>query len=293
MATMPEPPFSFVLVGAGTVGTATAELLRRAGHRCIGVASRSAESRQRAASLLGAPDYELGDAPSADVVLLGVTDRAIAEVAEGVVLVEDRATVVIHLAGSLGTAPLEAVRHRGAIPCALHPVQACPDVETALQRLPGSSWGVTCPADARPWAHRVIRTAFDGRPVDVPEDARAIWHAAAVTTSNGIAALMALGERLLSAVDISDPEQVLGPLASGTVLNACAGGGGAATLTGPVVRGETETIARHVEALRRGFPEGVEDYRRVVELILAAAQDSARLDAASSAALRAALDGSR
>jgi predicted short-subunit dehydrogenase-like oxidoreductase (DUF2520 family) len=129
---------------------------------------------------------------------------------------------------------------------------------------------------------KLIERDLDGVPVIVSEAARPLWHAASVMTSNGIAALMALGESLLSEIGVEDPPAVLGPLAEGTVQNARAGGGGGATLTGPVVRGEAATIRRHIQALGKVSPEHSETYGSICALILRAAVDAGRIDEATS-----------
>jgi predicted short-subunit dehydrogenase-like oxidoreductase (DUF2520 family) len=121
--------------------------------------------------------------------------------------------------------------------------------------------------------------AVGGIPVPVAEDDRALWHAAAVMTSNGIAALLATGEAILARIGVDDPEAVLGPLAAGAVANARSGGGGGATLTGPVVRGEVATLRKHLEALGSDAPELVPAYRLVARTILAAAASAGRLPA--------------
>lgn len=267
MATAPTSPFTYALVGAGRVGTAVARLLQQRGNRPLAVASRTATSAERAASLLEAPMVDVGQVPPVDVVLIGAGDDAIGDVAAELRV---EGGVVIHFAGAYGLAPLQPLIERGVWGCALHPVQACPDVETAIERLPGSAWGVTCTWPAKEWAHRFVTDEVAGTPVDVSEDARAIWHAAAVSTSNGVAALMAIGESMLSAIGIAEPEKVLGPLARGTVDNSVAGGGGAATLTGPAIRGEAATIARHLDAIRADAPHLVEPYVLAARVILGA-----------------------
>ena len=274
----PPSPFSYALVGAGRVGTAVAELLRRAGHKPVAVASRSRESATRAADLLGAPIVGVSDLADVDVVLLGASDSAIASVAADLAGHIDPGAIVVHFAGSLGP---EALAASGAQAAALHPVQACPDVDTAIARLPGSSWGVTTQPDLQEWALSVIEQDLGGRGVVVPTEARPLWHAAAVMTSNGAAALLAIGESLLASIGIEDPEKVLGPLARGTIDNALEGGGGAATLTGPIVRDERVTIERHLVALRENDPALLEPFLAGARAILAAARASGRIDAAS------------
>jgi len=179
------------LIGAGRVGTAVASVLQSRGHEIVGVVSRSPSSTQAAGDHLQAPVVgRIEDLPPADLVLLGVTEGAIEEVARAVALNVAPGTVVVHFAGAFGLTPLRAAISNGARGAALHPVQAMPSVEHALARLPGSAWGVTCPEDLRDWAHSLIRNDLDGEPIDVREDDRALWHAASVTTSNGVAALL-------------------------------------------------------------------------------------------------------
>jgi predicted short-subunit dehydrogenase-like oxidoreductase (DUF2520 family) len=109
-------------------------------------------------------------------------------------------------------------------------------------------------------------------------------------TSNGIAALLAYGESILAAIGIDEPERVLGPLAEGTVANAVAGGGGGATLTGPIVRGEGATVKRHLTALRSRYPQLAAGYEGVADLILNAAVRSERISEADRSFLEQILD---
>jgi predicted short-subunit dehydrogenase-like oxidoreductase (DUF2520 family) len=117
-----------------------------------------------------------------------------------------------------------------------------------------------------------------------------LWHAAAVTTANGAAVLLALGEAMLREIGIARPEAVLDPLATGALANARERGA-AATLTGPVVRGEVATVRGHIEALRVRAPNLLEAYRLVARTILLAAVDAGRLDNEAATAIRRELEG--
>lgn len=271
MATLPSSPFSFSLLGAGRVGTAVGALLVRAGHRAVGVWSRDGGSAARAAERLGCTPGDLDTAvQGSELVLIGTIDSAIEDIAQRAATALSPGTAVVHFAGSLGLAPLASVSEAGGRALALHPVQACPDVDTAIARLPGSAWGITCAAADRDGAIAVVG-AVQGIPVFVDDSARPAWHAAAVTTSNGTAALMSVAEALLTAIGVDEPEHVLGPLALGTVQNAIEGGGGGATLTGPVVRDERATVARHLAAIETTVPELARAFRATIASILEAA----------------------
>ena len=273
MTVLPTPPFDIALIGAGRVGTAVSVLLKQRGHRIVAVSSRTEASAAAAADLLSAEAVPPERLPAADVVLVGVPDHALSATAE--LVARTGSQVAVHFAGSVGVDPLRAACE--AV-CALHPVQACPDVDTAVRRLPGSAWGVTCDEEVRAWAHRLIETDLEGTAVDVDEDDRARWHSAAVTTSNGIAALMATGEALLASMGIPSPEHVLGPIAAGTVANVRELGGGAKALTGPVVRNEAAVIARHLDAISAQAPELLAAYRSAVCMIVDAATATGRID---------------
>lgn len=288
MAPLPSPPFDIVLVGAGRVGTALSLLLQKRGHRIVGVASRSEDSARTAAERLGSPVVGSDELPRCDVVLLGVPEPALEQVVSELGSAAS-GRVLVHVAGSTGTAPLRGASGPVAL-CALHPMQACPDVDTAVARLPGSAWGVTCSEGALQWARRLITEDLDGDPVAVAEEDRPLWHAAAVTTSNGISALMATGEALLASIGIEGPDRVLGPIAAGTVANAREMGGGAAALTGPVVRGEADVIRRHLDAVADGAPALVEAYVHTLRSIVSAAAASHRITEQEAAALMSLLE---
>jgi predicted short-subunit dehydrogenase-like oxidoreductase (DUF2520 family) len=277
---MPPPARSdlrIALIGAGRVGTAVSELLRRRGHSIVGVSSRRAESSERAAAFLETVvfDHRTG-LPPGDVFLLGVSDGAIPSVTSEIAPFLHDGAVVIHFAGAVGLAPLAAANAAGAGAAALHPLQSFPDVDTAIERLPGSAWGVTASDGLETWIHDLVTDELEGFPVTVSEAARPLWHAAAVTTSNGIAGLLSTAESMLASVGIPRPESVLGPLAAGTVANARQRGG-AEILTGPVVRAEGATIAAHLEALATAAPHLVEDYARVARIIVGSALRARRI----------------
>jgi predicted short-subunit dehydrogenase-like oxidoreductase (DUF2520 family) len=219
----------------------------------------------------------IGDLPPVDGVLVGTPDAALPDI---VAALFDwphlSGSVVVHFAGAVGIDPLAPLVRKGAGAAALHPVQTCPSVEAALERLPGSAWGVTTSSGAEAWAAAFVQAA-GGRAVPVAEGDRPLWHAAAVTVSNGLTALLALGTSILGSIHVEDPASVLGPLASGALANAQARGPGAA-LTGPVVRSDAETLRKHLAALRASAPDLGTRFGLTIRSILEAALDEGRID---------------
>jgi predicted short-subunit dehydrogenase-like oxidoreductase (DUF2520 family) len=101
------------------------------------------------------------------------------------------------------------------------------------------------------------------RPFEVPEEHRAAYHAAASIASNFLVTLEESAAGLLTAAGIDDARELLAPLVLRTAANWAERGGDA--LTGPIARGDEETVHRHLEALRELAPELVDLYEALAE----------------------------
>jgi predicted short-subunit dehydrogenase-like oxidoreductase (DUF2520 family) len=115
------------------------------------------------------------------------------------------------------------------------------------------------------------------RPFHVANSQRAQYHAAATIASNHLVALLGQAVRVAHAAGV--PPQALLPLVRASVDNVEALGA-AAALTGPVARGDVDTVARHLDALPAGERHA---YR-------ALASEALRLTGRDDTALRAVLD---
>lgn len=189
------------------------------------------------APLLGRGD-DLSDATSGvDLLVIATPDDAVAETAAAIVPSPE--AVVIHLSGSLGLGPLAAHPRRGV----LHPLVALPDPERGAERLVGAWFGLATGGD--PLVEDVVQE-LHGRAVRVAEEDWARYHAAAVMASNHLVALLGQVERV--AMDAGIPLEAYLDLARGA-LDDVAALGPAAALTGPVRRGDSATVARHLAAL--------------------------------------------
>lgn len=195
-------------------------------------------------------------ASDTDLVLVCVPDRSVMDVAAAIT--PDSSVVVAHCAGSLGLDVLAPHPAVGSV----HPLVALPSPEVGAGRLVGSWFGVA----GDPLVHRVV-DALDGHAVAVDETHRSEYHAAAVVASNHLVALMGQVERI--AADAGVPLEAYLDLARGSLRNV-AELGPTAALTGPVSRGDWDTVRRHLRALP---PEERPAYR-------ALADEAARLAAA-------------
>lgn len=175
-----------------------------------------------------------GAAEDVDMVVLAVPDRAIAECAASI---EPGAAVVIHLSGVTGLDVLAPHLRVGS----LHPLVSFPDTTQGARRLRGAWMAVA----GDPMVDELARV-LDGRTFRIADDRRALYHATACVASNHLVALMGQVERLAALLGV--PPQPFLELAAGAMANAVATGA-AGALTGPVSRGDWDTVRRHVAAL--------------------------------------------
>ena len=272
---------TFAIVGAGRVGTSIGTLLKRAGHKIVGCSARSIDSLDRAVRYLKCPSSTnpLEFVAAADCILIAVPDDSVSTVAEA--LADGAAFAgkyAVHLAGSIGLEPLAPLASAGAETMAIHVLQAVPDVEAGIERIPGSWFGVTCADHMRSWAEEYVGV-LGGKVMWVSEEERVVYHASAALTSNYLVVLAALVELL----GVS-PEPYL-PLMRGTLANI-ERLGPLTALTGPIVRGDSGTVLRHLLEIDETSPEVAAAYRVLGESALRAAERAGRIDLSSARSIR-------
>jgi predicted short-subunit dehydrogenase-like oxidoreductase (DUF2520 family) len=258
------------IVGPGRVGTLLAVACSRAGHRVVAVAGGRPASRRRLVDLVAGarPEEEPAAAVAgADLVVLAVPDDAIEAVVTDLVRVDAVSADqrVVHVAGSQGLASLRLAALAGARTAACHPAMTVPRDSRDPQLLVGATWAVTAATADRAWAHRFVED-LGGDPHDVADDRRVLYHAGLAVGSNAAGATVAVARKLLLAAGIADPAPFLAPLVGASTRNVLARGADA--LTGPVVRGDLGTIARHLEGLARDLPDLVDAYRALTAVVL-------------------------
>ena len=255
------------VVGAGRVGTALAAALRRSGHRIVAVSAVSAASLDRVEALLPGtpvrPPQEV--VAGADLVLLTVPDDALPALVSGLAATgtELAGRLVMHASGRHGLAVLEPATRRGALPLALHPVMTFTGRPDDVDRLAGVSFGVTTPEPLRPVAE-VLVMEMGGEPVFIAEEDRGLYHAALAGAANHLVTQVVQAADLLAVAGVAQPSRMLGPLLGAALDNALRLGD--AALTGPVARGDAETVASHLAALRAAAPEALPAYLALARL---------------------------
>jgi predicted short-subunit dehydrogenase-like oxidoreductase (DUF2520 family) len=267
------------IVGAGRAGTAVAVLWQRAGHRIVAVSGREATIARAAEHLPGVPLLDPGEAARrAELVVVAVPDDLIATTVDELARSEAIAagTWVAHLSGATPLSVLDSARDAGGRRLGIHPLQTFPDVEPAIERIPGCTIAVGADDDEGLFVAERLAEDLGGRPFRLPEEHRAIYHAAAVFASNYLVSATGVAEQLLMTAGVPDPIGALVPLQQATVANL-ASFGPTGALTGPAVRGDIGTLVRNLEALAETAPWAVGAYVEMARVALDLAVRSGRL----------------
>jgi len=280
------------IVGAGKVGTAVGVLAARAGLKVAAVASRSSSHASAAADMIGRDVRVCTPAEAAasgGLVLLTVSDEAIENLCDllaGAGAFAEGA-IVAHCCGALGSDILRSAKQDCHCEIgSMHPLQTFPTVAAAVSGFDGTY--CFCEGDAAAVAAlEQLAGAIGGRPVRIHSAGKALYHAAAVTVCNYLAALADAGLTLCERAGVERPTALaaLAPLMLNTVRNVTSAGP-AEALTGPIARGEAETVHRHVEALRVCPKELQELYRAAGQWTVALARRKGTIDDAKADALR-------
>ncbi|MBB3858804.1 putative short-subunit dehydrogenase-like oxidoreductase (DUF2520 family) [Novosphingobium hassiacum] len=189
-----------------------------------------------------------------------MADEAIAEIVEAMASTPlAHAPLIFHISGSKGSAVLEPLRANGARVAAIHPAMTFtgfPEIE--VRRMSGACFAITA-SDTTISAARAVVGALGGIAIEITEHDRPLYHAALCHAANHLVTLFAGALRMLECAGVEDPARVVAPLASAALENSIARGFDA--LSGPILRGDTDTIQSHLAALEDSCPETLPAYR--------------------------------
>ena len=251
------------VIGGGKVGRCLASYLKES---LVGITANSPEhSRQLAENFATEPCTNEELVERAEVLLLTVPDRLIGTVAASLASasVSEHATgsapaaqvpqlplagkVFLHCSGSMGLEVLAPLQREGAHVGSLHPLQSFAGGATELAGVYMAMDG----DEAACAAAQQIATTVGGHPFQVPAAERAAYHASACICSNYAVAVEALAQGLMSRW-LGNEEaawQALLPLFKGTAANLQSTTSPRTVLTGPIARGDVNTVEKHLAVL--------------------------------------------
>lgn len=281
------------IVGAGNLGTALALALQRGGHKIDGVIARSRgdslRKAQRLARDVGARAFtkvSTGLATlRANIIWFCVPDAEIARAGRSLAgKIEWKGRVVLHSSGALSSDELSILHGRGASVASVHPLMTF--VRGSRPSFAGVSFAVEGDARAVSVARRVVMD-LGGHSYSIRKKDKAAYHAWGTFASPLFTALLATTERVaaLAGVNRKAAKRRMMPILLQTLANYAAFGA-ARGFSGPIVRGDVDTVKRHLRVLR-GIPAAREVYSALVRSAVR------YLPAKNKKALRQILDSSR
>ena len=184
----------------------------------------------------------------AELVLLCVPDRAIAEVAAEIGV----GPWVAHVSGGTPLTALDPHERRFG----LHPLQTFSRAR-GPEQLDGAYAAVTAETEAARELGLDLAGTLGLEPFVLDESQRAAYHAGAAISSNFLVTLYRAAAELVESAGA--PPQALVPLMRRTIENSF-------ELTGPIERGDWETVEAHLAAIRESHPELESMYRALAEL---------------------------
>ena len=247
------------------MGIAIGFLLKQAGYTITAVSDQSPTAAADGQKLTGGRIFEnfVDVVPEADTVFIATTDDSIGDVCKGIAdaRVIRPGQKFIHLSGTGSLDLLAPAKAAGAHVASIHPIQSFADVQGAIENIPGSTFGFTADEPIREWALSII-SDLGGVPFYVPDSDKPLYHAAACIASNYLTALMNMVEEIYFSLGLSREEAIRAfwPLVRGTLKNI-ESYGTILALTGPIARGDTGTVEKHVSALHQKLPAFLDAYR--------------------------------
>jgi predicted short-subunit dehydrogenase-like oxidoreductase (DUF2520 family) len=234
----PAEALRLILIGPGRAGGSLALASIEAGHQVVGVLSRSGRADYGPALSWDEP------LPEADIALIAVRDEAIARVAERISPNAGAVATAAHLSGFVPVTVLAPLKDAGVAIGGFHPLQSLPDPERGARALAGAFVGI----DGDPLAVDAL-THLAGslglEPFTLEDRMRPAYHAAAAAAANFVITSLAVSFDLFDSAGI-DP-RVSRPLVERAVANAFEKGPGG-SLTGPIARGDIDTVIGHLTA---------------------------------------------
>jgi predicted short-subunit dehydrogenase-like oxidoreductase (DUF2520 family) len=244
------PRLTIGAIGAGRVGSTLAIALSNH-HNVTHVHTTSQKFKDRLTKEI--PGLKFSDIETivneCQTLLFAVPDDALPGLVQGIA-----STIgfkphqfVIHTSGRFGIDVLLPARSQGAIGFAIHPVMTLTGRSEDAARLHECPYVITCEREHEPIAATLVIT-LGGVEFFVKEEDRARYHAALAHASNHLNTIIQESKKELADIGIKQPELLLEPLVIASVENALLSG--VDLLTGPISRGDSETIRAHIVSLR-------------------------------------------
>ena len=258
------------IVGAGNLGTALAVSLNRAGYGIDAIVvrkgSKSRDGGNKLAKQVDAPLLSSLEGSEADIVWFCVPDAEVARAAGSVsAKFRGKGKIALHSSGALTSDELSSLREKGAVVASVHPLMTF--VRGSRPPLTGVSFAIEGDPKAVRVAREIVKD-LGGHAYAIRKKDKAAYHAWGAFTSPLFTALLATSEQVAMRAGVKRKEAGVRsiPILLQTLANYASYGAPGA-FSGPLIRGDVDTIRRHMQALH-DLPFGRDVYAALVEAAL-------------------------
>ena len=257
---------SIAIVGCGRVGTAIGKFLAEAGYNIAGLASKSLASAKRLADIV--KTNNVSEIPwkitkKADIVFLTTPDNAIADTCNSISIHSGfhKNAVVFHCSGALPSTILSSAKKCNTFIGSMHPLQSFASITPSENPFKKIIISVEGEKQAINEAEK-IAVDLEAECLTIKTETKILYHASAVVASNYLVTILDLSLRLINEAGITGENafKALKPLIQGTLSNI-EKGGIVNGLTGPVARGDIETLKKHLEEIGSKTPDLLSLYK--------------------------------
>lgn len=260
---------SISLIGSGSLAQALAPALHRAGYIIDELISRDNPSSLRRAAHLAqamkARAVTLRQARfAASIIWFCVNDDSIASCARGLVNAANwKGKIALHSSGALNSSELKTLKKKGARTGSAHPMMTF--VPGAPPRFKGIAFALEGDTTATNFAWRAALD-IGMEPFRIEKKNKVLYHAMGSFSSPLVIATLAAAEQVGKAAGI--PKRSMGKIMRPILLQTLENylqHGPAAAFSGPIRRGDTSTVRKHLYELKR-VPGAREVYRSLLRV---------------------------
>lgn len=261
------PTYSLNMIGAGKLGQTIGRLLVQSQQvEVLGVVNATLESAAKAAAFIGqGVAYQtIEQLPQADIYFITTRDDCIQAIAQDLAIknVLQPGVILVHCSGALSATILSAAQKKGCYIASIHPLKSFANPEQSVATFSGTYCALEGDAEAKSTIASLF-TNIGGMVFEIDQAHKKLYHAASVIANNYLVSLHyhAYQCYVQSGVDEDIAKKMVSMLMSDALNNINAGSHHAA-LTGPLQRGDSQTIRDHLAILQTSVaPETQNIYR--------------------------------
>jgi len=258
---------SIAIVGAGKVGQTFAALLRSNGHKVSLIGRNLIESQQAIRD--------------AKLVLITTSDGAIEQACNDISSYLSHGSVVSHCSGALNSRILLSAKNQGCTIASSHPLNTFPSLDASLTTFNNNKHGTYLYCEGDEKALELLDAVFRHAGFNIAKissTAKTAYHAACVFACNYLTVLMdiSLQTAEFEGIDKKQFWQAVQPLVQSTLTNISEHGT-TGSLSGPIARGDTDTISTHLELLTNNNAEISDIYIKLAQQALNLANQQGKL----------------